>query len=265
MRFHRVIAWALPIAVAAVSACGEVRSPSPGGSEGSSSPTGLRGGWQVASIDRNPLVGVALVGDDDALAWLPVCAGWSTTYRRHGTAIRFAAGQRTSGDPRASCKIGHPAALPRIFHVLPLLDRIDERDGTIRLSGGGHEIILERPLPDDARAVRSLGGQWMATTLDGTPLELELQFSATRDLLSWLPDCAGQARTYAIENNRISIRPHVRTAPDGANPPICTVPVHPTLMSVFAAMEAATHVRPLPGGGVRLEGNGRSVTLMPRE
>jgi hypothetical protein len=235
--------------------------------------TSLEGDWQVAGVDGETVIGIALTGNDETISWKPDCAGWSIAFRQDGTAIRFVNKNQQREEPRTVCAIGYPDRLPDIFRILPVLNRFEALGGkSIRLSGGGHVIDLERPLTVVQRQVPSLAGRWSVHTLDGNRLlKRSLVFVATNDFITWQPPCADQARAYAIENDRISVRLHPGIS--GEPPPpevqavpprlVCTIALHPMLPSAFAAMEAATHVRPAANGAITMEGNGRDVTLIP--
>lgn len=232
----------------------------------------LDGNWQVAAMDDEWIVGIILNGDNGTLSWEPECAGWSRPYQQTASAIRFFGSSNPPEERRVVCSIGFPDQLPRIFDILPMLDRIDAVETrSIRLSGRGHYILLERPLPAADRAVKSLEGRWKASTLDGNKLSNQgLQFAATANSITWQPRCAGQARTYAIENDRFQAYRLPPPAPppppssQGVAPaPVCVLPLHPELEIVFAAMDAATHIHPAKDGGIVIRGAGRELVLIP--
>lgn len=234
----------------------------------------LEGSWQAAEVDGRTLVGVTLKGANGVLAWEPDCAGWWIKYRQDGGAIRFTPMSRPPGGTEVVCLIGFPESLGSIFGALAGANRIEASDaGSIRLTGGGHTVLLERLLPAAQRPVRSLEGRWSVATLDGKRLPKgSLAFIATADIITWEPSCAAQARSYAIENDRISIA-RMPDAPPPPPPiggqiappprPICAIGLHPHLQLAFAAMEAATHIRPTTDGGLMINGNGREIVLLP--
>lgn len=231
---------------------------------------GLEGAWQVAEVDGRTLVGVTLKGANGALFWEPGCAGWFIKYRQDGATIRFKS-KSSPAKMRVVCAIGYPKSLPSIFRALPALDRIEFLNtGSVRLTGAGHVIRLERLLSPAKRPIQSLAGRWSVSTLDGRRLPKgSLVFSATRDVITWQPSCAGQTRSYVIENNRIAIgrMPDTPPPPPPLDAPvarlICTIGLPPELMSAFSAMEKVTHVRPASAGGITMTGNGHQIVLIP--
>lgn len=234
--------------------------------------TRLEGSWQVAAVDGQSIVGVTLQGNDDTLAWEPACAGWSISYQRDASSIRFFNIAGPTEELRIVCSIRYPDRLPSIFHILPLLDRVEAVEGgRIRLSGRGHSILLERRLSDADRPVKTLEGRWRVSALDGEELAIRaLQFVITANIITWQPSCAGQARAYVIENERFRVYPLPPPAPSPPPSsqivppaPVCVLPLHPRLESAFAAMDAATHIRPVGNGEIMIEGDGRELVLMP--
>lgn len=232
----------------------------------------LEGAWQVAEVDGRTLVGVTLKGANGALFWEPGCAGWLINYRQDGATIRFKS-KSSPAKMQVVCTIGYPESLPSIFRTLPALDRVEVLNtGSVRLTGPGHVIRLERLLSPAERPVESLAGRWSVSMVDGRRLPKgSLVFSATRDVITWQPSCADQARNYVIENDRIAIG----RMPDTPPPPlpldaqvapprlICTIGLPPELASAFTAMEQVTHVRPANAGGIIMTGNGHEIVLTP--
>lgn len=230
----------------------------------------LEGAWQVAEVDGRSLVGVTLKGANGALFWEPGCAGWLINYRQDGATIRFKS-KSSPAKMQVVCAIGYPESLLSIFRTLPALDRVEVLNtGSVRMTGPGHVIRLERLLSPAERPVETLAGRWSVSKLDGRRLpQGSLVFSATRDVITWQPPCADQARSYVIENDRIAIG----RMPDAPPPPppldapvarlICTIGLPPELMSAFSAMEQVTHVRPANAGGLTMTGNGHEIVLIP--
>ena len=231
----------------------------------------LTGDWLVAAIDGVTVTGVALNGENGRLSWTPACAGWTKRYRIDGNAIRFHV-DKPETEAQTVCAIGFPERVPEVFHRLVDMNKVEAIGGTsVRLSGASHNILLERPIPRTKLPVGTLAGRWQVTSLDGRKLSNEPPiFSATDTDLTWEPSCAGSGRSYHIENDRITVRARPASSPPPppnaqpvTPPPVCAIAPHPQLVAIYAAAEVATHVRPAPGGGVILDGNGHSVTMMP--
>ncbi len=228
----------------------------------------LAGDWQVASVDGRRLVGVSLKGRDGMLVWEPACAGWSIPFEQDGTALRFITRKPSpEGELHVVCSIGYPDAVPTVFRILPLIQRMEvPSQGHISLSGGEHVIMLERPVPRSAWPVRTLKGRWTVSSIDGRKMaNSALAFEADESTIHWLPRCAAQNRSYVIENDRILVfaAPTVPVPPPGAAapPPVCALPIHPDLETAFTAMGAADSVRLLKGGSIAIDGNGHEVIL----
>jgi hypothetical protein len=233
----------------------------------------LEAAWQVAEVDGRTLVGVTLQGKAGVLSWEPSCAGWFISFRQNGVAVSFKPERSSPEGARTVCLVGFPDSLPSVFGALPMLTRVEKPDAnSVRLTGGGHTIRLERLQSAAERSVRSLNGRWSVSTLNGERLpEDSLVFSGTDDVITWEPACARQSRGYTIENDRIAI---VRLP--GAPPPlpgekvvppelICAIGLHLKLKSAFAVMDKATHVRLSVAGDVKIEGESHALTFTPTD
>lgn len=268
---HRIF----PIVVLALlMGCGEVDDAGDQSLVANLSDTSLAGNWQVAAIDGKPVVGVLLTGTDAILGWAPSCAGWMVRYQRSGQAIEF---KRTgkADQVRTVCAVGYPDELPRIFEILPDMQRIEiQPDSELHLSGNGRSLTLERPTARADMAVPTMRGTWRVSSLDGNaiPEGVAPTFVADDDMISWSVRCAQQDRIYHIENDRFVARdPRTFFPPTPPPPPplqvqprpICAIGLPPHLEDTFKAMDAATTITRSEGHGIKLEGGNRTLTLHP--
>lgn len=106
--------------------------------------------------------------------------------------------------------------------------------------------------------VRSLAGAWRVAGIDGRSLDEPVGLSLTGDeqQLWWEPRCAGVARAYRIEGQRITF-----ASRPGAGGPVCEIGQPPRLDEVVRAMDGADSVSRTPNNGVLISGPDHSVLL----
>ncbi len=232
----------------------------------------LTGTWHVAAIDGQPTTGVQLTGTEKVLGWAPSCAGWLIRYQQSGRSIRFTRPGNTD-QVTTVCAVGYPENLPQIFGLLPGMKRIEtEREDQLILSGSGHSLTLERPVPRSEMAVPTLRGTWRVSSINGNavPEGTAPTFIGDENVISWTVRCAQQGRTYYIENDRFTAREFPSFVPPPppplqVSPPICAIGLPPYLEEAFEALDAAVKISRVEGGGIKLEGGDRTLTLHPTE
>lgn len=232
----------------------------------------LTGNWQVAAIDGQPTTGVQLTGTENVLGWAPSCAGWLIRYQQSERSIRFRRLGNT-GQITTVCDVGYPESLPQIFGLLPGMNKVDAaREDQLILSGNGHSLTLERPVPRSEKAVPTLRGTWRVSSLNGNavPEGTAPTFIGDENVISWTVRCAQQGRTYYIENDRFTARELPPLVPPPPPPlqvsrPICAIGLPPYLEEAFQALDAAVKISRVEGGGIKLESGDRTLTLHPTE
>lgn len=106
--------------------------------------------------------------------------------------------------------------------------------------------------------VESLGGAWRVAGIDGGSFDEPVGLSLTGDAqqLWWEPRCAGVARSYRIEGQRITF-----VARPGAGGPVCDIGQPPRLDEVVRALDGADSISRTPNNGVLISGPEHSVLL----
>ena len=110
-----------------------------------------------------------------------------------------------------------------------------------------------------ADSSNTLSGEWRVAGLDGAALDLPvgLALSIDADTIRYDSGCGGHAWTYRLDGSGIVTQ---RTrSPDSDCLIRSTFPRE--VFDVAAALDAAREVERTPANGVRLSGEGRSVTL----
>lgn len=129
----------------------------------------------------------------------------------------------------------------------------------IWFSGEGGTVQLER-IPDPAevaaRAV-DLRGEWRVAGLDGEEISEPIALSIDFENILWEPGCAGQSLDYRIEGDRFYADYIVPQGPVT----VCSIGYPDELIEIWHALDAAETIERTPENGVRIHGNGRSVTL----
>ncbi|HEX8660644.1 MAG TPA: hypothetical protein VF686_02170, partial [Brevundimonas sp.] len=105
--------------------------------------------------------------------------------------------------------------------------------------------------------VGSLAGAWRVAGIDGHSFDEPVGLSLTGDAqqLWWEPRCAGVARAYRIEGQRITF------ASQGAGGPVCDIGQPPRLEEVVRALDGADSISRTPNNGVLISGPEHSVLL----
>lgn len=256
--------------VSLLAACTEPdRGAEVPGSESGAEAVDLTGDWIVSRIDGASLsTYVDLKAGEGLIYWEPLCAGYSLNYEFDGSQVVFSADRDEM--PRAVCLPGAPADLPRVLQTLEGRWTPNERpDGDVMLTGAKGDILLERPRE---RTAGILAGEYRVAGIDGEPLEGQsgLALSANDYSIWWEPRCAGLHVEYRIVNERFVVLemppvPPPPPAPPGETPPppppVCALAPPPAAQEAIAAIRAADRVERTAENGIKLSGNGRSITL----
>ena len=117
---------------------------------------------------------------------------------------------------------------------------------------------VQRPAVEPSAQVGSLAGAWRVAGIDGRSFDepVGLSLSGDNEQLWWEPRCAGMARAYRIEGQRITF---ASTQPPGT--PVCDIGLPPRLDEVFRALDDAASVSRTPNNGVLISGPAHSVLL----
>ncbi|GAB5349015.1 hypothetical protein [Alteriqipengyuania sp. 357] len=215
----------------------------------------LTGEWVIETLGGRPLEQpIALTGDTDALEWQPACAGQTISYRTSADGIAFARPQYD--EPQIVCRIGYPQDLPRVLEALEgTWDVSRGKGGAAVLLTRGDERIVLSPLASDVPT--TLAGEWRVAGIDGEPFDepYGIALSADDQKIWWEPGCAGQSISYTIRDNRFAV---TEPAYDG---PVCKIGLPPRLPEIISAIRAADRIERTEENGIRLSGDGHSVTL----
>jgi hypothetical protein len=113
------------------------------------------------------------------------------------------------------------------------------------------------PRIEPSAQVGSLAGAWRVAGIDGHPFDEPVGLSLTGDAqqLWWEPRCAGVARAYRIEWQRITF------ASQAADGPVCDIGQPPRLDEVVRALDGADSISRTPNNGVLISGPKHSVLL----
>jgi hypothetical protein len=105
--------------------------------------------------------------------------------------------------------------------------------------------------------VETLAGAWRVAGIDGSSLDEPVGLSLTGDAqqLWWEPRCAGVARAYRIEGQRI------RFASNQTPGPVCDIGQPPRLEEVTRALDNAASVARTPNNGILISGPAHSILL----
>ncbi len=108
-----------------------------------------------------------------------------------------------------------------------------------------------------APAPVTLAGEWRVAGIDGQDFDepYGIALSADGDHIWWSPRCAGQTIDYNIDGNNFEA---VSPPPP---PAVCAIGYPERLPEVMAAILAAERIERTPANGIRLSGQGRSLTL----
>lgn len=108
-----------------------------------------------------------------------------------------------------------------------------------------------------APAPVTLAGEWRVAGIDGQDFDepYGIALSADGDHIWWSPRCAGQTIDYNIDGNNFEA---VSPPPP---PVVCAIGYPERLPQVMAAILAAERIERTPANGIRLSGDGRSLTL----
>jgi hypothetical protein len=120
------------------------------------------------------------------------------------------------------------------------------------------------PSPGDPTRVASLAGDWRVAGIDGESFDEPVGLAMTGDdqQLWWEPRCAGVARTYRIDGDRIRFGSTEPPRPAGApTPPVCAIGLPPRLDDVARALDNAVSVSRTSNNGVLISGPDHSLVL----
>lgn len=120
-----------------------------------------------------------------------------------------------------------------------------------------------QPVEPSAQVV-SLVGEWRVAGIDGQSFDEPVGLSLTGDeqQLWSQPRCAGVARAYRVEGQRITFGPTRPPAPAGSPPaPVCAIGLPPRLDEVVRALDNAVNISRTPNNGVLISGPDHSVLL----
>lgn len=223
-------------------------------------PYDLSGQWSVSRIDGEMLdMSIPFTGSADALTWQPACAGQAIAYRRVGDAIEFTQPPRNAS--RVVCEIGYPDALPRVIEALVgRWDVSEQPNGNLLLARGDRQLVLEKA---PAEPSLSLAGEWRVAGIDGRAFDepYGIALSADESEIWWEPRCAGQSVRYKIRGTRFATPGPPRGGPASEPAAVCKIAIPPRLPDVMTAIRAADRIERTPANGVRISGDGHSLTL----
>ncbi len=130
------------------------------------------------------------------------------------------------------------------------------------------EILQDDEAQDTDKAPETLAGAWRVAGIDGEALNLPtaLTLQAGSQILRWDPACADVMYEYSIDGSRfradrIRYSMDENSDPSLVMPPPCAIALPPGMDIALAALAAADTIERTETNGVRLSGNGRSVTL----
>lgn len=112
-------------------------------------------------------------------------------------------------------------------------------------------------------SIESLAGERVAG-IDGQSFDEPVGLSLTGDTqqLWWEPRCAGMARSYRIEGQRIRFEPNGPPRPVGSpTAPVCSIGLPSRLDEVFRALDDATSISRSASNGVLISGPKHGVLL----
>ena len=241
---------------------------SPDGAHGTANMPDLSGKWVIARIDGRALPHpIALTGRSDSLVWEPDCAGQTISYRASGSGIEFYRRAPEGDGLPVVCEIAYPQDLPRVLDALEgrwSVSRAD--DGGVVFSRKGARIALQ---PASAAAPTTLAGEWRVAGIDGEDFDeaYGIALMADEHEIWWAPRCAGAHVAYRISGMRFEVVPPPipQPPPPGSRPPapqpVCKIAPPPRLGEVMDAIRASNRIERTAQNGVRLSGDGHSLTL----
>ena len=102
-----------------------------------------------------------------------------------------------------------------------------------------------------------LVGEWRVAEIDGESLDRPygIALSANGERIWWDPSCAGQGANYTITGSSFA------TATRSNPGVVCEIGYPPEVPQIWDALDAADAIERTPANGIRIHGNGRSVTL----
>ena len=116
-------------------------------------------------------------------------------------------------------------------------------------------------VPPDAVRSQMLVGEWRVAGIDGEDFDepYGIALSASDSEIWWNPRCARQSAHYTIDGNRFRWTP----PPELPQEPlyVCTIAIPPRLPAIMETIRLAEKIERTPANGIRLSGQGRSLTL----
>ena len=182
---------------------------------------------------------------------------WS--FERDGERLKTAAWDY-GGEPVAMCARGFAPGETAIMAAIGGADTVRFVQSGLWFSGPQGTVQLRR-IPDPAdiaqRAV-DLTGSWRVAGLDGQAIDAPYAIALTADSqqIWWEPACAGQSVSYSVSGSRFRTISY-----DDGPTMVCDIGYPDELERVWSALAAADTIQRMPDNGVRISGNGRSVTL----
>jgi hypothetical protein len=184
-----------------------------------------------------------------------IYADW--TYRRAGEAITtrpyFVPGS-------GMCARGLAPGETAIQNALDAASTVRRIRGGLYLEGGGHRLQLRRVVrqASSASCAVDMAGEWRVAELDGQELNKPhaIALSADHEQIWWEPECALQYRDYTIHGSRFRAKPE-----DQSRREVCDIGLPEELPRVWSALDAADTIDRTGANGVRISGEGRSITL----
>ncbi len=164
------------------------------------------------------------------------------------------------GEPAVMCSRGLAPGEKAIIAAIGKADTVRFVQSGLWLSGSKGTVQVRRiPDPDEvAQRAVDLTGSWRVAGLDGQPIDATYAIALTADFeeIWWEPGCALQGAHYSITANRFQADRYDDVAAER-----CDIGFPEELSRVWSALDAADTIERMPDNGVRISGNGRSVTL----
>lgn len=256
----------LPLA-ALLLACSPVspQDEDPSAGEQVSAARSIEGTYLVTHVNQaKPLIGIdghepTVTISADRVHFQSQCIYENWAYTRDGESIETGPWDY-GGEVIAMCARALAPGEEAIIAAIREADTVRFVAHGLWLSGDAGTVQL-RFVPSEtdlaSRAI-DLTGEWRVAGIDGLQASGEfgpIALSADWDSIWWEPACSGQGVSYTIDGNSFD-------APEPGNPgTVCDIGFPQELATIWSALAAADAIERAPQNGVRIHGNGRSVTL----